>query len=122
MQKKHAESSPKEGLIKRFLEKKVPLDWIKRDLSNRRLFLSSEFNSDGVDLVERDRVCALEIWCECFAGDPKYMKRSDSMEINSILENIPGWIRDKSQSRYGYCGAQRGFKRQILNNLPEMIL
>ena len=122
MQKKHAESSPKEGLIKRFLEKKVPLDWIKRDLSNRRLFLSSEFNSDGVDLVERDRVCALEIWCECFAGDPKYMKRSDSMEINSILENIPGWIRDKSQSRYGYCGAQRGFKRQILNNSPEMIL
>ena len=100
----------------------ISLDWIKRDLSNRRLFLSSEFNSDGVDLVERDRVCALEIWCECFAGDPKYMKRSDSMEINSILENIPGWIRDKSQSRYGYCGAQRGFKRQILNNSPEMIL
>ena len=33
----------------------------------------------------RDKICAVEIWVECFGGDPKYMKRSDSMEINNIL-------------------------------------
>ena len=110
MQISHSESSPREGLIKNFLDKKVTLDWSKKDLPNRKLVLSEQFKTDGVDLVERDRICALEIWCECFSSDPKYMKRSDSLEINSILENLSGWKRDKTPSRYGYCGLQRGFK------------
>ena len=61
----------------------------------------------------RDRICALEIWNECFKM-PGYsrMKKSDSKEINSILERLPGWERPKGVIRFGSeYGMQRGFCR-----------
>lgn len=73
------------------------------------------FWSDGeqgdLELVERDRVCALEVWCEALGGDKKNMRQSDTKEINNILERFPDWERLKSSGRFGYCGTQRGFYR-----------
>ena len=77
-------------------------------LSARRLFWAESFEDKG-DLVPRDRVCALEIWCECLDGDPKMMRRSDAKEINQILAGLPEAIRAKNALRFGYCGMQRGF-------------
>ena len=38
------------------------------------------------------------------------MKKSDSKEINSILERLPGWERPKGVIRFGgEYGSQRGF-------------
>ena len=40
------------------------------------------------------------------------MKKSDSKEINSILERLPGWERQRSAVRFGgEYGSQRGFIR-----------
>ena len=61
--------------------------------------------------MERDKVCAVEIWVECFNSDVKFMKRTDSTEINNILQNCPGWHRNKSVRRYGPHGRQKGFER-----------
>lgn len=104
----HREANVKEGLIKSFLEKEVPANYDKMDLAARRMF----WNGTAVvsELMPRDKTCALEIWCECFNGDPRYLKRSDSMEINQIMENLKGWRRNKSRRRYGYCGTQKGFE------------
>ena len=62
------------------------------------------------ELVTRDRVCALEVWCECLDGDPKYMRRSDVREINQILTKLKGVVRVDKPLRFGYCGVQRGFR------------
>lgn len=62
-------------------------------------------------LIQRNKVCALEVWCECFGGDVKNMRRADAMEINQILANLDGWERNSSMRRFGYCGRQRGFER-----------
>ena len=111
-QEAHKESDPKEGIICEFVERRVPLDWEKRTLGARRLYWSGDFQSDtdnNIDTTERDRICAAEVWCECLGGDIKYMKRTDSVEINSILADIPGW--EKHINRFGPYGHQKGFKK-----------
>ncbi len=63
-------------------------------------------------LVPRDRVCALEIWCEAFGGQPKDFRYAESAEINDILRSLPGWCKTPNGLRFGYCGYQRGFQRR----------
>lgn len=108
-QEAHRESNAKEGLIREFTERKVPLDWEKRSLVQRQMYWSGEFRRAEEETKERDRVCALEVWSELFNGDIKYMKRVDALEINSILGSIGGWKRCNTAVRFGYCGTQRGF-------------
>jgi len=112
-QEEHKESNPKEGIIREFLGRPVPSDWNRRDLQARREF----WNFAGKDydenlLCPRDRVCAAEIWCECFYGDLKLMKKGDSHEINAILSALDGWKRSAGPIGFGpYYGKQRGFVR-----------
>ena len=110
-QESHKEVSPKEGIIQEFLEKWIPEDWEGRSLYQRKSFFNSEFEVKDTDsLVPRDRICAAEIWCECFGGDLKQMRRQDTMEINGILGSLDGWER-KSTVRFGPYGTQRGYIR-----------
>ena len=110
-QEEHKESNPKEGIIREFLGRKIPVDWSRKDLAARREF----WNFAGRDydenlLLPRDRVCAAEIWCECFYGDLKMMKKSDAHEINSILSGLSGWERSSGAIPFGpYYGKQRGY-------------
>lgn len=109
-QDRHREANVKEGVIREFLDKKIPDNFYKLSLSSRRTFWGGGMQIDA-PLVERDKVCALEIWCECFGGDIKNMRRADAMEINQILANLDGWKRNNSVRRFGYCGIQKGFER-----------
>lgn len=108
-QEAHQESNAKEGIIREFVERRVPIGWDKRSLGERRLYWSGEFGRSDEGTVERDRVCAAEIWSECLGGDIKFMRRSDTMEINGILASIPGWKRHNSTARFGPYGIQKGF-------------
>lgn len=116
-QEEHQEAAYSEGLIKEFLAKKVPKDWYGRTMYERRSWLDSGFDqkqlSDG-ELMYRDRICAIEVWNECFkmAGYNR-MKKSDAKEINGILERLPEWERQKVNIRFGgEYGHQRGFLRR----------
>lgn len=111
-QEKHRESSGKEGIILDFLEREIPSNWETLDLQKRRIFWNGNMRlEDGVELIPREKVCAAEIWVECFGSELKYMKRSDSTEINNILLCLKGWERIKSTRRFGVYGQQRGFER-----------
>lgn len=111
-QEKHRESSGKEGIILDFLEREVPSNWETLDLQKRRIFWNGNMRlEDGVELIPREKVCAAEIWVECFGSELKYMKRSDSTEINNILLCLKGWERIKTPRRFGTYGQQRGFER-----------
>lgn len=111
-QEKHRESNAKEGVIKAFLEKEVPKGYSAMPLSNRRIYWAGMMHCDETE--PREKVCALEIWCECFGGDVKNLRRADALEINQILENQPEWRRNPKAGRYGYCGVQKGFERAYI--------
>lgn len=111
-QEVHRESSTKEGIIWEFVERPVPPDWGKRSLGDRRIYWSGEFGRAEENTVLRDRICAAEIWCECLNGDSKYIKKTDTREINEILAAMPGWERQKTSGRFGPYGLQRGFQRK----------
>jgi len=108
-QESHRESNAKEGLIREFVNRPVPLNWDKRSLSERRLYWAGEFGQGTVDTVARDRICALEVWCECLGSDIRFMKRLDALEINGILGSIPGWANYRG--RFGWCDHQKGFRK-----------
>lgn len=111
-QQAHTEKDAKEGIIQEFAARKVPPDWNRRSLRQRRAYWADEFGQleNAENLVERDKICALEVWCEALNGDPKMFKKSDAKEINDILANIKGFIRSDGTIRFiPDYGVQRGF-------------
>lgn len=109
-QEEHREASSREGIIKEFLEREVPEDWGKWPLDNRRTFWAGNVQGD-VQLVPRERICALEVWCEAFGGAMKELRNADSREINDCIASLPEWERHEKAIRFGVYGVQRGFKR-----------
>jgi putative DNA primase/helicase len=109
-QKAHMESNTKEGFIQEFLNKPLPVNWDNRDLPERGMYWSGMSNPQGEHRA-RTKVCAAEIWCECFNKDISFMKKSDAAEINSILDSVPGWVKDKTPRKFGPYGSQRGYSR-----------
>lgn len=99
-------------MIREFLERPIPLNWDAVSLPNRRMFWAGgQKLEEGAVLVPREKVCAAEIWAECFQSEIRFMKKTDSMEINTILSRIKGWKRNKDKRRYGPYGPRRGFER-----------
>ena len=111
--KSHKITNSKEGLIREFLERPIPVDWNKRSISERRLYWSGNFACSDTECEQRQYVCAAEIWCECFGNEIKWMKQSDTREINQILDSISDWEKEKKLRRFGKdYGPQRGYKRR----------
>ena len=116
-QEKHLESNSKEGMIKEFLNMKLPTNWDAMDIYARRRYISeNEFLDLQEDFVLRNKVCSVEIWVELFGGDMKNFNRGSSLEINEILRKIEGWEplnEGKGKLRFGkYYGTQRAFVRR----------
>jgi predicted P-loop ATPase len=106
----HRERGGREGVIADYVERKVPEEWPNWDLQQRLMWLGGGCQGGG-PLIERERICALEVYCECLKGDIRYMKYVDAVEINSVIAATPGWERTKGGARFGYAGYQRGFVR-----------
>lgn len=106
----HMESNSKQGLINEFLLQKVPKNWNTTCRSARRTFLAMGSHMPDEDLEYRDRICAVEVWYECFGQDPARMKKVDTREINQILLDSPYTQGGSHVMRFGEYGKQRGFK------------
>ena len=109
-QEVHREINEKEGVILEYLDTLLPENWDEMDLYQRRNFLEGADVLEGT--VKRDKVCVLEIWCECFGKNRADLKKSDSLEINGILSRLDGWSSaDKTLEYLPIYGRQRVYKR-----------
>lgn len=114
LQEAHTEGGEKLGLIETYLGTKLPENWAEMDLYDRRDYLKrhgEEGYPEGT--VDRERVCALEIWCEVFEGTRQNFRNADAREINSILQQLKDWEAYKDSQgkmRFGNLyGLQRAF-------------
>lgn len=113
-QEEHREASSREGIVREFMERPVPDDWSKWPLDKRRMFWGGvTMGSDSPHLVPRDRICALEVWCEAFGGSIKEMKNTDTRELNAIMAATPGWQKSVCTLHFGPYGTQRGFTKIV---------
>ena len=114
-QEEHREASVREGLIMEFAERQVPADWAKWSLDRRRDFWAGAARTQEgatLELVDRDRITAIEVWCELFNGSMRDMKPADTREINAILGMMKGWKRSGKTLRFGPYNVQRGYVRK----------
>lgn len=109
-QEKHRESEIREGIVLDFLEQPVPEGWNSWGLDKRRTYWAGGVAGE-LARAPRDRVCALEVWCEALGGRQRDMAYADTMKLNGILSRVPGWEKAEKPLRFGYCGVQRGFIR-----------
>lgn len=113
-QEEHREASSREGIVREFMERQVPEDWGKWPLDKRRMFWGgAAMGGENLRLVPRERVCALEIWCEAFGGIAREMRNTDTRELNAIVAATPGWKKSAKTVRMGCYGAQRGFIKEV---------
>lgn len=114
-QEKHFEENPMTGSILQYLDTLLPEpeEWEKMDLSDRRFFIQGDdFGNTVKGTVKRQRVCALEVWCEMFNGDKRDLTIQKSKEIKAIIMKTGQWEPMKTNARFGNIyGSQRGFYR-----------
>lgn len=109
-QEEHREVSSYEGIVLEFLNREVPEDWETYKLDKRRMYWSGSVTGE-IKTVPRQRVCALEVWCEALNGLPKDLTKAVSREINAVIERQEDWERTAKGLRHGPYGMQRGFIR-----------
>ena len=117
VQQEALENDDREGLVRKYLDTELPDDWVKMNLSDRRLFLDGDefVRNNHSGTVVRDKVCNLEIWAECFGKDPANLRKQDSYEISAIMNKIEGWERYEGNKTgklsFGMYGSQIAYVR-----------
>lgn len=111
----HTEGGELVGLIEEYLEMLLPEDWESLDIFDRRDYIRNYGDDEYCGSVQRERVCALEIWCEVMEGDRKNLQNAKAREIIDILQSIKGWSpysKGVGKMRFGKMyGVQRAFVR-----------
>lgn len=111
IQKEHSEYDERAGLIQRYLDTKLPLNWEELGVYERRAYLSDEADLKAPGVTVRQRVCAAEIWCEVLGGLQKDMSSHNTKELHNIMRNMEGWEEFKSRTVFGKYGNQKGYYR-----------
>lgn len=110
-QRSHKVINVKTGVVEQFLLEPITLDWDRLSIADRRM--ARDQIRDGRiaedKLTTRDKVCAMEVWCECFGRDLGAIKPIDTREINSILKSIPALSPVSGVKNCGPYGRQRSY-------------
>lgn len=109
-QHKHSEVDERKGIIEEYLNTKLPDDWDKRDIYDRKRYFEDPLSANGIN--QRDFVCIAEIWCECLGKEKQDMSRYNTREINEILRSLPEWEAIASTKNFPIYGKQKYYKRK----------
>lgn len=117
-QEKRVRREGLEGIIEQWLSKPIRSDHYDRPCDG---FFNDDTAADAADvgagggevvMVERDRVCPVEIWIECLDGRAKDFDRKEAIRVNRIMRNMKGW-KEVSLVRFGErYGRARGFIKE----------
>ena len=113
MQREAIEYDDREGEVIDYLETLLPADWYSWDMAKRVDFFQQRDVLDAkVDCtMRRTKVCAREIFCECWGRPKNAWKRQDGYDIAGIMARIPGWEKTGREARVPGYGHQRVYTR-----------
>jgi hypothetical protein len=104
-QKDALETDEREGMVREYLDRLLPDNWDGMDIHARQDYIrSTDDPTLPVGTVQRDTVCNMEIWCECFGKRREDFERQDSYKIMSIMEKIGGWAKSERKRRLKLYG------------------
>ncbi|MCH5185205.1 MAG: hypothetical protein J1F64_03680 [Oscillospiraceae bacterium] len=114
LQREAMETDEREGMVREYLDTLLPVNWNEMSLYERRNFLNgSEFGDVQLKgTVARQKVCNMEIWCECFGKAKADLKRLDANAISAIMAKMDGWKKSAKKSRFGMYGVMAGYERE----------
>lgn len=107
----HQELDERKGVLESFLETRLPDDWSKYGLLERRRYFEDKEVQESEGSVARDKVCAVEIWCEFFGKDVEEMNKYSSREVADLMESVSGWEYARGSSTFPHYGKQRYYAR-----------
>lgn len=112
-QEDHMQEDPREGMIEEFLKIPIPSDWYTKDTTQRRAYIIGGYKTYQGETAERSKICAVEVWHECFGYPIATLTQRDTRAINAILSKLlKGW--EWNNTRYGEeYGRQRGFFKSV---------
>lgn len=113
-QKEHTETDRKTGKIIEYLDTKIPEDWGKYNLSERRIYLEGNepIIGNSENLNQREFVCVAEIWCECLGRKKEEMDRYKTRDINAIMKSLNDWEKSSSTKIFPIYGIQKFYERK----------
>ena len=96
-----------------YLDTLLPEDWYEWDLGRRVDYFQQgdELEPREEGTMRRTKVCAREIFCECWGRPKSAWKRQDGYDIAAIMARIPGWERVGREGRIPGYGHQRMYTR-----------
>lgn len=113
MQREALEYDEREGEIIEYLDTLLPEDWYSWDLQKRVDYFQQrdELSPEQEGSLQRERICAREIFCECWGRPKNSWKKQDGYEIAAIMARIPGWERTGEAKVVPGYGKQRFYQR-----------
>lgn len=104
----HMEVDERGGLVSRFIEMPLPMNWLKMASFERAAYFNAgDFDEDD---VPRSEVTVAEIWVECLDKKREDMTRYNTRDLNDMLRSS-GWRVTKSVKDVPHYGRQRIFKK-----------
>lgn len=125
IQEQHTEENPLVGSIEEFLNKKIPADWYKRDGQRRIEFCRGigDFDEEVSNYIQREKICAMEIWCELLGGDMKKFAPYEIKNITDALLTLNDWEFCPKKLQFGAnYGYQRAFVRKKVEDDDDLPL
>lgn len=116
-QEEHMDGNALEGIVKDFMQKQIPVDWDKMKdgvpiwpIQRRRDYWAGNVpGMSEIRVMDRDRICVAEIWCEALNRDISVIndKPSNGRSIGGILRRLE--CSPKNTARFGPYGIQKQF-------------
>lgn len=113
VQKAHTEQDARLGVVEKYLNTMLPANWDELGIYDRRAYIKEKDEPDSMfteGIIVRDKVCAMEIYCEALDGMQSQIKIYDVKDIHNMLKSIEGWEEIGRQRNKRY-GLQITFKR-----------
>ena len=108
-QRQHSSTDERSGLVEAYVNTLLPSDWDKRNIYERRDYLSDPISPKGE--VGRQYTCVAEVWCECLGKEKEDMSRYNTRDINEILRGLDGWEQSSSTKNFAIYGKQKYYLR-----------